>query len=261
MERLNNMNYFSSEHNWKYTGSSQIKDFIQCEAYAMAKLKGEWIDEISIALKQSSYVDAWMSKDLKKFKKENPDLFLKNGELKSEFRLAEEVINQIKKDPMFMKYIGGKHQKIMTGTISNIPVKIKIDSLHDSCLVDLKVIKSLDLIWDDKDKCKKNFIDYYRYTLQAALYQEIVRQKTGKKLPFIIAVVTKEKYSQRQLLQIPQEVMDRELEFLKQYLPHLQDVKTGKVKPTSCDICPYCISKKKCEKVVYYDDFFNERSK
>jgi hypothetical protein len=39
MEKLNNNNYFSSEHNWKYTGSSQIKDFMQCEACAMAKLK------------------------------------------------------------------------------------------------------------------------------------------------------------------------------------------------------------------------------
>lgn len=103
-----------------------------------------------------------MSKDLKEFKKENPDLFLKNGELKADYRLAEEIIKQIKKDTMFMKYISGKHQKIMTGEISNIPVKIKIDSLHDACITDLKIIRNMDLIWDDKDKCKKNFIDYYR---------------------------------------------------------------------------------------------------
>lgn len=55
--------------------------------------------------------------------------------------------------------------------------------------------------------------------------------------------------------------MDRELEFLKQYLPHLQEVKMGKSIPFACGKCPYCISKKKCEKVVYYDDFFNERNK
>ena len=227
----------------------------------MARIKGEWIDESSIALKQSSYVDAWMSKDLKKFKIENSDIFLKNGELKAEYRLAEEIIKQIKKDTMFMKYIGGKHQKIMTGTISNITVKITIDSLHHTCITDLKIIKDMDLIWNEKTKQKENFIDYYKYTLQASLYQEIVRQRTGKKLPFIIAVATKEKYSQRQLLQIPQDIMDEKLEFLKSYLPHLQDVKTGKVEPTSCGKCPYCISKKKCEKIYYYDEYFNERNK
>lgn len=39
MERLNNKNYFSLKHNWKYTGSSQIKEFMQCPACAMAKIK------------------------------------------------------------------------------------------------------------------------------------------------------------------------------------------------------------------------------
>lgn len=98
-------------------------------------------------------------------------------------------------------------------------------------------------------------------TSSGAIYQEIVFQNTGKRLPFIIAACTKEKYPQFALLQIPQEKLDEKLEFLKSYLPHLQAVKQGKIEPVSCGCCNYCISKKKCEKIYYYDDFFNERNK
>ena len=92
-----------------------------------------------------------------------------------------------------------------------------------------------------------------------AIYQEIVRQNTGKQLPFIIAACTKEKYSQRALLQIPQEELNLKLEFLKNYLPHLQDLKQGKVNPTECGHCNYCISHQKCDKLWYYKDYFNNK--
>lgn len=107
---------------------------------------------------------------------------------------------------------------------------------------------------------KQNFIDYYDYVLQGSLYQEVVRQNTGKTLPFIIAAATKEKVSQRALLNIPQDVLDQKMEFLRQYLPHLQDVKQGRVPPTACGKCSYCLSKKKTLGVVNYQDYFNERS-
>lgn len=87
-----------------------------------------------------------------------------------------------------------------------------------------------------------------------------MRQETGKILPFVIAACTKEKYPQFALLQIPQDVLDQKLEFLKQYLPHLQEVKQGKVAPQSCGKCPYCLSKKKTLGVVNYQDYFTERS-
>lgn len=84
-------------------------------------------------------------------------------------------------------------------------------------------------------------------------------QNTGKRLPFILAACTKQKYSQRALLQIPQEELDLKLEFLKQYLPHLQDLKQGKVQPTECGHCDYCISKKKVDRIWYYDDYFKSK--
>lgn len=259
MEKLNEENYFSKENNMKYTGSTQIKDFLKCESCAMAKLNGEWEEEKSKAMLVSSYIDEAISGTLNNFKEKNPEIFLKNGDLKADYKLAEQVLEQMQSDEMFMKYLNGEHQVIMTGEISGVPVKIKIDSYHkDKCIVDLKAMANLDLIWNDTLHKKENFIDSYDYVLQAALYQEIVRQNTGKKLPFIIAVITKQKYSRRALLQIPQEKMDLKLEFLKEYLPYMQSLKQGRKEPLGCNECNYCISKQKCDKIYYYDDYFIE---
>lgn len=77
-------------------------------------------------------------------------------------------------------------------------------------------------------------------------------------MPFIIAVATKEKYSQRALLQIDQDVIDKELEFLKEYLPRLQALKRGKIEPVACKKCNWCISQQKTNKIWWYTDYFKE---
>lgn len=256
---LNNENYFSQEVRKIYTGSSEIKAFLKCEACALAELNGEWEEEKSKAMLVSSYIDAVISDEGVEFEQQNPEIFTRGGDLKADYKLAEDVLNQMQKDEMFYKYLSGEHQVIMTGEISGVPVKIKIDSYHkDKAIVDLKCMATLQPQWSEKEHKKINFCDNYRYTLQASLYQEIVKQNTGKQLPFIIAVCTKEKYSQRVLLQIDQDVMNTELEFLRQYLPHLQDVKQGKIEPQKCNCCNWCISKQKTDKIWWYTDYFKE---
>lgn len=116
-------------------------------------------------------------------------------------------------------------------------------------------------MWNEETHQKENFINYYNYVLQAALYQEIVRQNTGKQLPFIIAVCTKQEYSERALLSISQNELDTKLEFIKGYLPHIQELKEGKIEPTYCGKCSYCLSKKKTEKIYDYNFYFEQRNK
>ena len=238
---------------------------MQCESKALAKLNGEWEDEPSKALAISSLIDAVFSDEESEFlekEKENPNsfIFLKSGKFSTDVISAYNIIEQAENDPMFMKYLNGEHQVIMTGEISNIPVKIKIDSYFpDKCIVDLKAIRDFNLLWSDKNKCKENFIDFYDYILQAALYQEIVYQNTGKKLPFIIAAITKEKISERALLNIPQEDMDSKLEEIKEFLPRLQALKKGELEPVSCGHCDYCKSLAKVTKIFNYKDYFEKK--
>ena len=134
---LTNENYFSPESNLEYLSVSQYKDFIGtmgkvgCEAQAMAKLDGEWgFNNKSTALLVGSYVDSHFEGTLDLFKAQNPEIFLKNGGLKSDYKKAEEIINRIERDEVFMQYMSGEKQVIMTAELFGSPWKIKIDSYH-----------------------------------------------------------------------------------------------------------------------------------
>lgn len=248
-------NYFNLENELKYCGSSQLKSFQKCEAETMAKLKGEWEEENSTALLVGSYVDNAIAGTLDIFTEQHPEIFKKDGNLKSEYIQAEYILDRIKRDEMFFKYVSGNHQTIMTGEIANVPIKIKIDSYFpDKAIVDLKCVKDFQPIWNDKTKMKENFIDYWGYTLQGALYQEIVKQNTGNTLPFIIAAVTKEKEPNISLSFIPNEILKAKLEEIKEILPRINELKKEKIIPHRCEHCDYCKCTKKLTSILDYRD-------
>lgn len=256
--KMNNLceeNYFDIENEKKYCGSSQIKSFMDCEARTMAKINGEWTEETTTSLLVGSYVDAAVSGTLDIFKAKHPEILKKDGTLKSEYIKADYILNRIERDELFMKYISGDHQTIMTGEIANVPIKIKIDSYFpDKVIVDLKCVKDFELVWNNETKIKENFIDYWKYTLQGALYQEIVRQNTGKRLPFYIAAVTKETEPDIAVLGIPDEELDKQLEIIKEILPRINNIKNGIVEPIRCEKCNYCKFTKKLTSVIDYRD-------
>ena len=71
-------------------------------------------------------------------------------------------------------------------------MKIKIDSyIPDVAIVDLKVMSSITRLEWVRDIGYLDFVRYWGYDIQGAVYQEIVRQNTGKKLPFFIAELRK----------------------------------------------------------------------
>ena len=78
--KLNSENYFSEKMLMKYLSASQYKDFAGttgkpgCEAMAMAKLRGEWQQEMTISLMVGSYVDAHFEGTLDVFKSQHPDI-------------------------------------------------------------------------------------------------------------------------------------------------------------------------------------------
>ena len=187
-------NYFSPENTMRYMGSSQFKSFMHCEAAALAEIRGECIHEETDALLIGSYVDAHYEGTLDIFKAQHPDLFTRSGELKAQFRHAEYMIQRAERDELFQKFMSGQKQVIMAGEIAGSPYKVKIDSYHsDACIVDLKCVRDFKPVWNEEKGFRQHFIDYWGYTLQGAIYREIVRQNTGKELPFYIAAITKEK--------------------------------------------------------------------
>ena len=82
----------------------------------------------------------------------------------------------------------------------------------------------------------------------------MVYQNTGKKLPFFICAVTKEKIPNIAIISIPQERLNECLELVKANAPQYNDIKLGKVEPTKCCKCDYCKSIKKIENIIDYRD-------
>ena len=233
-------NYFSAEMNMKYMSCSQFKNFLHCEASALAELHGEYERPVTDALLIGSYVDAYFEGTLDKFKSQHPELFTRNGELKAKYRHAEVMIRRAQRDPKFMQYMAGDKQVIMTGEIAGIPFKIKVDSLHRSAIVDLKTVRDFESVWDPESRQRMHFINYWGYDIQGAIYREIVRQNTGVELPFYIAAVTKEKEPRIRLYWVPDDDLDAKLDEVKTLAPRYQMIKSGELQAQRCGDCGYC---------------------
>ncbi len=241
---LTNENYFSLENQMKYMGVSQFKAFEKCPASALAEVMGNFEREQTTALLVGSYVDAHFEGTLDIFKAKHPELFKRDGSLKSEYIQAERIIQYLEDDGMFMEYMSGEKQVVMTGEIEGVPVKIKIDSLLPDKIVDLKIVKDFEPIYVP-EKGRLTWIEAWEYDLQGAVYQEIVRQNTGKTLPFFIVAGTKERdYPDKDIIEIPQSYLDVELERFKRDVQYFDAIKKGLIEPERCEHCTYCKSTK-----------------
>lgn len=238
--KLTQNNYYSQKANQEYMSYSQFKDFCKCPAYAMAKIKGEWQDETTDSLLVGSYVDAWLDGTLDKFKDEHPEIFTLKGELKAQYKKAEELCEIIKKDEYLYNLLKGKRQKIFTGTIAGVPFKVKIDSLLADKIVDGKVLKDCEDIW--KDGQKQPFYKANGYDIQGAIYKTLYKQMKGIDLPFELAVVTKEKTPDKRLFVFSDETIEEALQEVIAKAPVYDAIKKGEEPAWNCGKCDYCKS-------------------
>lgn len=241
--KLTDANYYSDEANKKYMSFSQFKDFCKCPAYAMAKINGEWQDEITDSLLVGSYVDAWLDGEIEKFKENNPDIFnSRTGELKAQFKQAEELCKIIQEDEYMYNLLTGKRQEIITGNIAGVEFKGKIDSLTDDYIVDGKVLRDCEETWIDGTK--QPFYMANRYDIQDVIYTVLYRQQTGKDLPYLLAIITKEKQPDKRLIRINPNAYEDALQEIITKAPIFDAIKKGERAAYGCGVCDYCKSKR-----------------
>ena len=280
-------NYYSPESNKEFFSVSQFKDFMKCPAMAVAKLRGEYSEEESRALLLGSYVDEMLTgtaetqtefiaenyaelfqksskiftalnkiedaAERKDFITECDSLFHINNKPYADIVQANETIERFKQQPKMMHYISGQHQVIMTGEIEGVPFKIKMDSFDpEEYITDLKYMASL-----RSPNLFQPMIKYWGYDYQAAVYQEIVRQNIGKRLPFFFDVATKEKPAHLELGVISQWNMDEALDTVKKNIVNFQKIKTGELPAERCEDygCDYCTTTKIIETAIDTDLF------
>ncbi|MFA5324174.1 MAG: PD-(D/E)XK nuclease-like domain-containing protein [Smithella sp.] len=230
MKLLDN-NYYSPQMNKDYFSVSQYKDFIFCEAMAMAKINGLYQEPMTRAMLVGSFVDAYFEGTFKQFLDEHPEIFTQKDGLRAEFKKANEIIDRVKRDKLFMQFLSGEKQKIFTAEMFGVNWKIKMDSYCPKiCIVDLKAVKNY------------KSMPYWRYDIQGAVYQEVTWLNTGDRLPFYLAAATKERVTNFDVFQIPQETLDWALEEVRINIERFKMVKNGEIATNPCGECDYCKS-------------------
>ena len=243
---LTQENYHSMEAKKAFMGASQFKDFMDCEARALAIINGEF-ELQSDAFLAGHYLDAHFEGTLDIFRAQHSEMFMKTkpGVLLDKYRRIDECINVIENDPIMLDLCSGEQQKIMTGEIAGVPFKIMIDSYHKDKTVDRKAMADFKDKYSEKEGMFVPWWKFYRYDTQAAIYTEIRRQNEGKAVPFDLVAVSKEPVPDKALIRFSPEYLERVLEEVQQLAPKFQSIKDGFFDPESCGNCDFCKNKKR----------------
>lgn len=237
--QLTEKNYYSREADEAYFSASQIKSFKKCEAATMAALRGEYERPVTQALLQGQFVDEALTGNFGDWILGHPEVAKRDGNLKAEFMQCQEMVSRAKRDPLFMEFMEGEHQVILTAKLFGVPFKAKFDVLGPDKIVDLKTVKDLKSQYLP-GQGRVDFATAWDWPLQMAIYQKIYQANDGVLLPCYLAVITKETPADIRLIRIEQERMDAEIGWLQQVLPRYEAIKDGVIDPERCEACAWC---------------------
>ena len=242
MISLTNTNYHTTRANKDYWSVSLFKAFDRCEACGLAMVRGEYEQEKTTSLMVGSYVDSYVAGEYNEFVTEHPEVFnSRTGELKADYRKADELIRIIEGQPLMMDFLTGEKQVIMSAELFDVPWKIKIDVHGGNRIVDLKVVKDFEPMYKD-GLGRVSWVEYWGYDIQGAIYQRIEQLYSGRTepLPFYLVAVTKEKIPNFDVIQIPQHYLDTALKVVESKIDRFDLIKSGDISPVRCEKCDYC---------------------
>ncbi|WP_224212074.1 PD-(D/E)XK nuclease-like domain-containing protein [Streptococcus agalactiae] len=255
--------YYSRESAIRYWSISQYKRFRECEARALAELRGDWTDtRDNTALLVGNYVHSYFESEKahSKFVDENKTAMLSTrgttkGQLKKDYVIAEQMIEALKNDYQFMKYYQGKKEEAVTGFLGGVEFKGKIDCLNVDYgyFVDIKTTKGSieDTVWNGQERVY--WFEAYGYILQMAAYKTMLEAKYNKPFKPIIYAVTKETPPDTRAIAIENvDAMQMELDSLAQSIKRLDDVKKGIEPPKPCGHCEYCRANQLTQRVMIF---------
>lgn len=243
---LNDDNYYSPEANRNYWSVSQFKSFDKCEACGLAESHGLYERPESDALLIGSYVDAYFSGEFVQFQEERgSQMFKRNGDILAKFEHANRMISSIEEQPRCLEFLEGEKQTIMSAKLFDVDWKIKMDVYNEQRIVDLKTVKDFNDIYDPNYGWK-DWVQYWGYDIQGAIYTRVEQAVTGRKnpLPFYLVAVTKEKVPDVKIIHIDDSYLETALKMVEAKIERFELIKQGDVEPIRCEHCDYCKSTK-----------------
>lgn len=257
--KLTKSNYYSHDTDFQYMSFSVFRDFEQCEAATLAKLKGDWEPTSNPEpLLVGNYVHSYFESPEahQEFVEANKSEMLSSrgktkGQLKSSYKVADDMIKALSEDDFFnYVYMPGEKEVIVTGELFGHQWKGKIDSL---CLdrgyfCDLKTVDDFHKgHWNPELRQKVNFVEDRGYHMQAAIYQELIRQTFDVDCQPYIFGVSKQPIPDKIAISFDgdgQFLMNQALEKIKNDQDRFWQVLMGEEKPKACGKCDYCRQEK-----------------
>lgn len=273
MGELTRDNYYSQEADREYFSCSQYQSFCECEAKAMAKITGRWVDEPTEALVVGNYFHTYFEgpEAHAQFCRENAGKIYKKQTKKAieageepekyaPYALADKMIRVAEEDDLIRSLLDlpGENEKILTGTLYGVPWRIRMDKYVPSgrMILDYKTVSNIgELRWSDEWKSKVSFVDAYGYLMRAAVYAEIEKQNAGSDTDpdFIIIAISKQDWPDKDVLYLNhRERWDYELGQIKDRIQEFQAIKEGRMLPRRCGYCDYCRATKKLHAIRPY---------
>lgn len=255
MIEISKENYYTPEADLNTFSVSQYKLFKQCEAKALAKVRGKYKQADSEAFLLGKYIHSWSEGTLEEFKNDNPELFSSRGatkgQLKSTYQIADKMIKTLSEDKVCNNFLQGEKEIIIQGELFGVKWRGMVDilNINKGFFADLKTTQGI-----YKKYSGFNFIENYGYIEQMAVYRELIKQQFGKDLiPYIVAV-TKENIPDKAVIRIDKGYTDSKLQEMEFYVERFQAIKDGKVDPVSCGSCDYCKSVNKVSRILSLSD-------
>lgn len=256
-------NYYSQEANKFYMSVSQFKDFEKCEAAALAKLDGTYKEPTEDCFLIGSYVGAAIEGPdaLSRFISEHPEIISSQGktkgELKSEYKHADRMVQTLLDDPVCRKMIEGEKEVIITAELFGLPWKAKLDIYNpdEGRIVDLKTVKGVhERYW--KFGQWVSFVENFGYVLQMAVYPELECIQEGRftTLEPLLLAVSKEETPDKAIICFDEESLNAELTRVSEKLPRIVAVKEGIEEPQRCERCRYCRQTKQINNLIHFKD-------
>lgn len=289
---LTDENYYSPEANRHYMSCSQLQDFGECEAKAVAKLAGRWVEQPKEAFLVGNFFHSYFEGENahKRFCEDNFDDIYKTKTTKDKatglpvktvtgmyaaFETAKRMIATVESDELMTQFIAmpGNNEQFMTGDIFGIPWRMKMDKYIPDTryIIDYKTTAN---IWETSYNpfkgVRESFVESYGYLFRAAVYSMIEMQNAfdipfeetyenlaeASDLPlpnFFLLCVSKQDYPDKAIIRLNnKQAYKYELEALKQRLGRVMALKEGRVLPKRCDTCDYCRATKKLQRVMSY---------
>ena len=261
---LTSTTYHQNSSNQEYMSVSQFKKFEECEAKALAEIKGEYKQPINNAMLVGSYLHSAFESDeaFQEFQEENSGaIFKSRGGKYADFDQADKMIEALKNDPFAMFALEGEKEIIYTADLFGCQWKMKVDSInHDrKTFSDIKTTSDLHKrYWSEKYDGWVSFIERWDYVLQMAVYRKILQENLGELYTPYIVAISKENPPNKAVVRFDETRFDFEYEYLEMKMERFLKVKNEEDPPMACGKCEYCRSSKELSETIEVGELIYE---